>query len=51
MMDLFGGSPDPRVWASKRDLDVAFASLRAIEAKLEELAKRVEAFEKAEKEG
>lgn len=51
MMDLFGGSPDPRVWASKRDLDVAFASLRAIEAKLEELAKRVGALEKAEKEG
>jgi hypothetical protein len=51
MMDLFGGSPDPRVWASKRDLDVAFASLRAIEAKLDELAKRVEALEKAEKEG
>jgi hypothetical protein len=51
MMDLFGGSPDPRVWASKRDLDVAFASLRAIEAKLDDLAKRVEALEKAEKEG
>ena len=34
----YPGSPDPRVWAMKKDLDKAFGSIRAVEAKLDYLA-------------
>lgn len=35
----YPGSPDPRVWATKKDLDKAFGSIRAVEAKVDFLAK------------
>lgn len=38
-MFSYPGSPDPRVWAMKKDLDKAFGSLRAVEAKVDFLAK------------
>lgn len=34
----YPGSPDPKVWAMKKDLDKAFGSIRAVEAKLDYLA-------------